>query len=188
MNAEQDSGKRDSVRAALLGSEPMRAERLNQLEQLVRQLSEHRLTKRARVWWSFGLASSILFAIFGCVVAVTSPIDAPLRVVWCSYTAGNIFVACFAAALLRRGRGEPRAFFWFGLVITTLALGCFVALLYRALASPGLDAALGAGFGEFCLLFDMILLLYGRVASAQLATREHLLRIELLILDSNRSA
>jgi hypothetical protein len=184
MSIEKNQDRSNSFREKLISSEPVPPERLRRLEEEILQLTEHRLSKRARIWWSFGLACSILFAGFGGFVAIASSIDLPLRIVWWLYTIGNVFVVCFASILLRRGRGEPRMFFWFGVGIVTLAVGCFVALLCRAGASPSTDAAIGVGFGEFCVLIDLILFLYGRVAWAHLSTQEHLLRLELLILDS----
>jgi hypothetical protein len=177
----EDSG---SLRANLLGAEPVNADRLRRLQQQIAGISEHRLTPLMRIWWIFGLASAILFAGFGGFISIATRIDVPLRVVWCLYTSGNLFVAVFAIVLLRRGRAEPRMFFYFGIVIVTLAVGCFVSLLCRAAASSTMEGVLGAGLGGLCVLVDLILILYGRIAWAHLATKEHLLRLELLILDS----
>jgi len=187
MTVENIKDPSDSLRQKLLGSEPVDAERLSRLQAQLARLSEHRLTPLMRIWWTIGLACAVLFAGFGGYISVATRIDVPLRVVWFLYTAGNLFVAAFAIVLLRRGRSEPRFFFYFGMVIATLAVGCFVALLCRAASSSTTAALLGAGFGGLCVLVDLILILYGRIAWAHLSTKEHLLRLELLLLDSRRN-
>jgi len=184
MTAEYGPDQSESLRASLLDSEPVNAERLHQLQEQIASISEHRLTRLMRIWWVIGLACAVLFAGFGGFISVATRIEVPLRVVWCLYTAGNLFVAGFAIVLLRRGRSEPRLFFYFGMVIATLAVGCFVSLLCRAASSSTTETLLGAGFGGLCVLVDLILILYGRIAWAHLSTKEHLLRLELLILDS----
>jgi FtsH-binding integral membrane protein len=183
MSIENKLDQTNSLRTALLDAEPMKNDRLRQLQDQIAQLSENRLSQRTRLWWSFGLGCSILFAVFGGLVAVKSQIDFPLRVVWWLYTTGNVFVVCFAATLLRRGRSDPRMFFWFGIVIATLAMGCLVSMLCRATVSSTMGGVIGVGFAEFCVVIDFLLLLYGRIVGAQRSTKEHLLRLELLLLD-----
>lgn len=183
MDVEVGPEHSQSLRTQLLAAESVNADRLRALHEQIAILSENRLTKGMRIWWIIGLAAAIAFSGFGAYVAFASRIDLPLRIVWWLYTLGNLFVAAFAVMLLRRGRAEPRLFFWFGNVIAALAIGCLVALLCRAATSPGVETLLGAGFGGLCVLIDLILILYGRIAGAHLATKEHLLRLELILLD-----
>jgi hypothetical protein len=183
MNTKTDSGHSESLRSTLLDSEPLAPDRLQHLEKQIGYLSDYRLGKGMRLWWSIGLGSSILFGIFGTAVTMSNLVDWPLRIVWLLYTIGNLGFACFATWLLRRGRAEPVLFFWFGVVICMLAAGCFAALLYRAAASNTNATALWVGFAEFCVLIDVLLILYGRIKWMHLSTKEHLLRLELLVLD-----
>ena len=173
-----------SLRAQLLAAESVDPDRLRALHEQLAIMSENRLTPGKRIWRTIGLAAAVPFSGLGACVAIAAPIDLYLRIVWWLYTVGNLFVAAFAVMLLRRGRAEPRLFFGFGIVIATLAIGCLVALLCRAASSPGVEAILGVGFGGLCVLIDLNLLLYGRIAGAGLAIQEHLLRLELLLLDS----
>ncbi len=175
------------TRMHLLAAEQMDDERMQQLRKEVTAMFATKLTTRGRAWWTLGLGSSLLFIVLGIWGVLQGSPDESLRVIWSLYTLANAAMAVFSAYVLWRGVFDAR---W-GLMLSKLspAGSLFVALLLiiRAVSEPSLPALAWSVFGVLCVVIAIAIMLYSRVAVFELANREHLLRMELRLLELSQT-
>lgn len=183
-NPLNEADSPDKLRAQLLAVEGLEIDKMNELLAQTRTMFAVRLSNRARIGWIVAAVISALLAIWGgLVLAFASDLDGHVTVIWWVYTAANVFMVACSGLVLWRGVFDVR---W-GMALAKLspAASLFIALLLvmRAVSEPSLPALGWSVFGVVCLVVAIGITLYNRIVAAELANREHLLRLELRLLE-----
>ena len=175
----------DDLRARLLGAEAVSAARRERLEQEVAAMFEAKLSRGGRVGWGMALAAAVAFAVFGGVVLSRGGVgmDAPVRLIWCFYALANVGFATFAAGVLRAGRVDVRRLAGMGKWSPALTLLITLLLLVRAMHRPTIEGVLWVVFGVVCLIGAVGVVVYNRIATAEMGQREQMLRLELRLVE-----
>ena len=176
----------DPLRERLLAMEPPDPNRAQQLRKEMQDMFATPLNARTRFWWIFGCTASVLFALWGTLILVWGDLDGYLRVVWGVYTAAQIAFIVYAVHVLRSGVFKLRHFMRFIAIVSPGgSLTCAVALIARSVQFPTPLSLVWAIFGLLCVMVALAWILHGRIVQSELTTREHLLRLELRLMEGS---
>ena len=173
------------LRARLLDVEPLDSQRLLNLQQEIDTMFVKKLNPAGRAAWFVSLVISSVFGIGG-VYTLFHPRtgDPSLGWAWAATTLVLLANAVFALSVLIRGQLNLRSMIGLHKALPPAMLILSLALVIYATTHPDPRTLARAAVAIIWLVVSLAITLYGRIVTAELNTREAMLRLELRLAES----
>jgi O-antigen/teichoic acid export membrane protein len=170
----------------LLAAEPFDADRAERLEREIATMWCGKLTRGRRVYWSMSLVGTLVFSVTGCFVLALTRMDSIFAVIWGILTIANAAAAVYLGMMLRRGAMDIRTFVSLGKIAPALSLAIVLLLVIRCIDAPSLEGLAWALFGIVLLVLSVAIVIWNRILHAEAATREQILRLQLVLMERDK--